>query len=171
MSTHCKRLIERICFRCLYIIHSVLQSLCSHDNQRTRAVLLRYRSVFFLFLSFSWTRNGTHFDIDEDPNVTMKPHSGTLVVDISRAKAEQYECVYQCTARNKHGTAVSNNIVVRQSSKCGAVYHFIFFHFLNVIFLTSFFFFLFEQLVAFSVLRALLEGKGCMEEAACFTLQ
>uniref|UniRef100_A0A8D0A3C5 Neuronal cell adhesion molecule-like n=1 Tax=Sander lucioperca TaxID=283035 RepID=A0A8D0A3C5_SANLU len=65
--------------------------------------------------SFSWTRNGTHFDIDQDPNVTMKPHSGTLVVDISRAKAEQYECVYQCTARNKHGTAVSNNIVVRQS--------------------------------------------------------
>ncbi|XP_056907099.1 neuronal cell adhesion molecule-like isoform X13 [Takifugu flavidus] len=65
--------------------------------------------------SFSWTRNGTHFDIDDDPNVTMRPHSGTLVVDISRVKAEQYECVYQCTARNKHGTAVSNNIVVRQS--------------------------------------------------------
>ncbi|XP_068459213.1 neuronal cell adhesion molecule-like isoform X18 [Clinocottus analis] len=65
--------------------------------------------------SFSWTRNGTHFDIDEDPNVTLKPHSGTLVVDISRAKAEHYECVYQCTARNKHGTAVSNNIVVQQS--------------------------------------------------------
>ncbi|KAM3610036.1 uncharacterized protein V6R79_024330 [Siganus canaliculatus] len=65
--------------------------------------------------SFSWTRNGTHFDIDEDPNVTMRSHSGTLVVDISRTKAEQYECVYQCTARNKHGTAVSDNIVVRQS--------------------------------------------------------
>ena len=47
----------------------------------------------------------------------MRPHSGTLVVDISRVKAEQYECVYQCTARNKHGTAVSSNIVVRQSSK------------------------------------------------------
>ncbi|XP_045893916.1 neuronal cell adhesion molecule-like [Micropterus dolomieu] len=65
--------------------------------------------------SFSWTRNGTHFDIDQDPNVTMRPHSGTLVVDISRAKVENYECVYQCTARNKHGTAVSNNIVVQQS--------------------------------------------------------
>uniref|UniRef100_A0A3Q3XAH8 Neuronal cell adhesion molecule n=1 Tax=Mola mola TaxID=94237 RepID=A0A3Q3XAH8_MOLML len=65
--------------------------------------------------SFSWTRNGTHFDIDSDPNVTMKPHAGTLVVDIGRVKAEHYECVYQCTARNKHGTAVSNNIVVRQS--------------------------------------------------------
>ncbi|KAJ4938682.1 hypothetical protein JOQ06_003291 [Pogonophryne albipinna] len=65
--------------------------------------------------SFSWTRNGTHFDIDEDPNVTMKPHSGTMVVDISRVKAEHYESVYQCTSRNKHGTAVSNNIVVQQS--------------------------------------------------------
>ncbi|XP_056272088.1 neuronal cell adhesion molecule-like isoform X2 [Pseudoliparis swirei] len=65
--------------------------------------------------SFSWTRNGTHFDIDEDPNVTLKPHSGTLEVDISRVKAQQYESVYQCTARNKHGTAVSNNIVVQQS--------------------------------------------------------
>ncbi|XP_037624306.1 neuronal cell adhesion molecule-like isoform X15 [Sebastes umbrosus] len=65
--------------------------------------------------SFSWTRNGTHFDIDQDPNVTMKPHSGTMEVDISRAKAEHYESVYQCTARNKHGTAVSNNIVVQQS--------------------------------------------------------
>ncbi|XP_059190436.1 neuronal cell adhesion molecule-like isoform X3 [Centropristis striata] len=65
--------------------------------------------------SFSWTRNGTHFDIDDDPNVTMKPHSGTLVVDISRATAEHYECVYQCTARNIHGTAVSHNIVVKQS--------------------------------------------------------
>ncbi|XP_069384397.1 neuronal cell adhesion molecule-like isoform X3 [Paralichthys olivaceus] len=45
----------------------------------------------------------------------MRPHSGTLVVDISREKADHYEGVYQCTARNKHGTAVSHNIVVRQS--------------------------------------------------------
>ncbi|XP_053174681.1 neuronal cell adhesion molecule-like isoform X6 [Scomber japonicus] len=65
--------------------------------------------------SFSWTRNGTHYDIEQDPNVTVKPHSGTLVIDISRVKAEDYEGVYQCTARNKHGAAVSNNIVVRQS--------------------------------------------------------
>ncbi|XP_064878410.1 neuronal cell adhesion molecule-like isoform X4 [Oncorhynchus nerka] len=65
--------------------------------------------------SFSWTRNGTHFDIDQDPKVTMRPRSGTLVVDISGEKAETYEGVYQCTARNKHGAAVSNNIVIRQS--------------------------------------------------------
>uniref|UniRef100_A0A672JGK5 Neuronal cell adhesion molecule n=1 Tax=Salarias fasciatus TaxID=181472 RepID=A0A672JGK5_SALFA len=65
--------------------------------------------------SFSWTRNGTHFDTDKDPNVSLKPESGTLVVDISRVKAEQYEGTYQCTARNIHGTAISSNIVVRQS--------------------------------------------------------
>ncbi|XP_035769588.1 neuronal cell adhesion molecule-like isoform X10 [Neolamprologus brichardi] len=65
--------------------------------------------------SFSWTRNGTHFDVENDANVDMKPQSGTLVVDISRERVEHYEGVYQCTARNKHGTAVSHNIVVRQS--------------------------------------------------------
>ncbi|XP_066543240.1 neuronal cell adhesion molecule a isoform X12 [Amia ocellicauda] len=66
--------------------------------------------------SFSWTRDGTHFDIDKDPRVTMKPSSGTLVIDIiSGGKAESYEGVYQCTARNEHGTALSNNIIIRQS--------------------------------------------------------
>ncbi|KAI1883485.1 hypothetical protein AGOR_G00231930 [Albula goreensis] len=64
---------------------------------------------------FSWTRNGTHFDIGKDPRVTMKPESGTLVIDISRERAEVYEGTYQCTARNEHGTAVSNNIFIRQS--------------------------------------------------------
>ncbi|KAK7896379.1 hypothetical protein WMY93_021704 [Mugilogobius chulae] len=65
--------------------------------------------------SFSWTRNGTHFDIEKDSKVTMKPNSGTLVIDISGEKAEAYEGTYQCTAHNSHGTAVSNNIVIRQS--------------------------------------------------------
>ncbi|XP_038192131.1 neuronal cell adhesion molecule isoform X32 [Arvicola amphibius] len=66
--------------------------------------------------SFSWTRNGTHFDIDKDPLVTMKPGSGTLVINIiTEGKAETYEGVYQCTARNERGAAISNNIVVRPS--------------------------------------------------------
>ncbi|XP_075803445.1 neuronal cell adhesion molecule isoform X40 [Microtus pennsylvanicus] len=66
--------------------------------------------------SFSWTRNGTHFDIDKDPLVTMKPGSGTLIINIiTEGKAETYEGVYQCTARNERGAAVSNNIVVRPS--------------------------------------------------------
>ncbi|XP_025064760.1 neuronal cell adhesion molecule isoform X2 [Alligator sinensis] len=66
--------------------------------------------------SFSWTRNGTHFDIDKDARVTMKPNSGTLVINIMNGgKAEAYEGVYQCTARNEHGAAISNNIVIRPS--------------------------------------------------------
>ncbi|XP_012576337.1 PREDICTED: neuronal cell adhesion molecule isoform X5 [Condylura cristata] len=66
--------------------------------------------------SFSWTRNGTHFDIDKDPLVTMKTGSGTLIINImSEGKAEAYEGVYQCTARNGRGAAISNNIIVRPS--------------------------------------------------------
>ncbi|XP_038595043.1 neuronal cell adhesion molecule a isoform X8 [Micropterus salmoides] len=65
--------------------------------------------------SFSWTRNGTHFDVEKDSKVLVKPGSGTLVIDISGEKAEAYEGTYQCTAHNEHGTAVSNNIVIRQS--------------------------------------------------------
>ncbi|XP_059672318.1 neuronal cell adhesion molecule isoform X26 [Gavia stellata] len=66
--------------------------------------------------SFSWTRNGTHFDIDKDTQVTMKPNSGTLVINIMNGgKAEAYEGVYQCTARNERGAAISNNIVIRPS--------------------------------------------------------
>ncbi|XP_038164812.1 neuronal cell adhesion molecule-like isoform X17 [Cyprinodon tularosa] len=65
--------------------------------------------------SFSWTKDGTHFDVNEDPSVTMRPNSGTLEVDITRARPENFEGVFQCTARNKYGAAVSNKIVVRQS--------------------------------------------------------
>ncbi|XP_070280793.1 neuronal cell adhesion molecule isoform X15 [Myotis yumanensis] len=66
--------------------------------------------------SFSWTRNGTHFDIDKDPLVTMKAGLGTLIINImGEGKAETYEGVYQCTARNERGAAISNNIVVRPS--------------------------------------------------------
>lgn len=73
--------------------------------------------VFLVGPSFSWTRNGTHFDVEKDSKVLMKPGSGTLVIDISGEKAEAYEGTYQCTAHNEHGTAVSNRIVIRQSSK------------------------------------------------------
>nr|KAF6338323.1 neuronal cell adhesion molecule [Pipistrellus kuhlii] len=46
----------------------------------------------------------------------MKAGSGTLVINIlSEGKAETYEGVYQCTARNERGAAISNNIVVRPS--------------------------------------------------------
>uniref|UniRef100_A0A3B3BTW1 Neuronal cell adhesion molecule n=1 Tax=Oryzias melastigma TaxID=30732 RepID=A0A3B3BTW1_ORYME len=65
--------------------------------------------------SFSWTIDGADFKIEEHPNIIMRPNSGTLEVDISQRRAESFEGVYQCTAENKHGKAVSDNIVVRQS--------------------------------------------------------
>ncbi|XP_015813227.1 neuronal cell adhesion molecule a isoform X9 [Nothobranchius furzeri] len=65
--------------------------------------------------SFSWTRNGSHFDVEEDPKVLMSPGSGTLTIDISGEKAEAYEGMYQCRAQNQHGTALSNKIFIRQS--------------------------------------------------------
>lgn len=55
--------------------------------------------------------------MEKDSKVLMKPGSGTLVIDISGEKAEAYEGTYQCTAHNEHGTALSNKIVIRQSSK------------------------------------------------------
>ncbi|KFO19265.1 Neuronal cell adhesion molecule [Fukomys damarensis] len=47
----------------------------------------------------------------------MRPGSGTLVINImSEGKAETYEGIYQCTARNERGAAISNNIVIRPST-------------------------------------------------------
>ncbi|XP_077121214.1 neuronal cell adhesion molecule isoform X15 [Ranitomeya variabilis] len=67
--------------------------------------------------SFTWTRNGTHFDTEKDALVTMKPNSGTIEINIMNGgKAEAYEGEYQCTAKNDRGTAVSNVIIVRQSN-------------------------------------------------------
>ncbi|KAM9313222.1 neuronal cell adhesion molecule [Gastrophryne carolinensis] len=67
--------------------------------------------------SFSWTRNGTLFDTEKDPLVTIKPTSGTLEINIlNGGKVEAYEGEYQCSVKNDRGTAVSNTIVVRQSN-------------------------------------------------------
>lgn len=81
--------------------------------------------------SFSWTRNGSHFDVEKDSKVLVKPGSGTLVIDISGEKAEAYEGTYQCTAHNEHGTAVSNRIVIRQSSKTSDDTHLQYFQWLS----------------------------------------
>lgn len=93
--------------------------------------------IVLLDPSFSWTRNGSHFDEEKDSKVLMKPGSGTLVIDISGEKAEAYEGTYQCTAHNEHGTAVSNNIVIRQSSKTSDCIQLHYFHWFFYIFLYS----------------------------------
>lgn len=67
--------------------------------------------------SFRWARNGTDFDVKSDSKIVMNPGSGTLDIDIIGGKAEAYEGTYQCTAENEHGKALTNKIVIRQSSE------------------------------------------------------
>lgn len=68
--------------------------------------------------SFHWTRNSRFFNIAKDPRVSMKRRSGTLVIDFrSGGRPEEYEGEYQCFARNKFGTALSNRIRLQVSSE------------------------------------------------------
>uniref|UniRef100_A0A8C4M2M1 Neurofascin n=1 Tax=Equus asinus asinus TaxID=83772 RepID=A0A8C4M2M1_EQUAS len=53
--------------------------------------------------SFHWTRNSRFFNIAKDPRVSMK------------RRPEEYEGEYQCFARNKFGTALSNRIRLQVS--------------------------------------------------------
>ncbi|XP_072886745.1 neurofascin homolog (chicken) a isoform X10 [Hemitrygon akajei] len=65
---------------------------------------------------FSWTRNGKYFNVAKDSRVSMRSRSGTLVMDFRYSgRAEDYEGEYQCSARNDHGTALSNKIYLQVS--------------------------------------------------------
>ncbi|XP_043819282.1 neurofascin isoform X3 [Dromiciops gliroides] len=66
--------------------------------------------------SFQWTRNSRFFNVAKDPRVSMFRRSGTLVIDFrSGGRPEEYEGEYQCFARNKFGTALSNRIFLQVS--------------------------------------------------------
>lgn len=66
--------------------------------------------------SFTWTRNGVYMNIARDPQVTMKRRSGTLEI-FFWGRPEDYEGMYQCTATNEFGSALSSHIHLRVSSK------------------------------------------------------
>ncbi|XP_044144347.1 LOW QUALITY PROTEIN: neurofascin [Bufo gargarizans] len=66
--------------------------------------------------TFSWTRNGKFYNVAKDPKVSFRRRSGTLVIDIyGGGRPEDYEGEYQCFARNRHGTALSNKILLQVS--------------------------------------------------------
>ncbi|KAG8589391.1 hypothetical protein GDO81_006378 [Engystomops pustulosus] len=68
------------------------------------------------FPTFTWTRNGKFYNVAKDPKVSFRRRSGTLVIDIyGGGRPEDYEGEYQCFARNRHGTALSNKIVLQVS--------------------------------------------------------
>ncbi|CAH2221184.1 neurofascin isoform X12 [Pelobates cultripes] len=66
--------------------------------------------------TFSWTRNGKFYNVAKDPKVSFRRHAGTLVIDIhGGGRPEDYEGEYQCFARNEHGVALSNKILLQVS--------------------------------------------------------
>ncbi|XP_066456252.1 neurofascin isoform X4 [Eleutherodactylus coqui] len=66
--------------------------------------------------TFLWTRNGKFYNVAKDPKVTFRRRTGSLVIDIyGGGRPEDYEGEYQCFARNRHGTALSNKILLQVS--------------------------------------------------------
>nr|XP_055044422.1 neurofascin isoform X2 [Misgurnus anguillicaudatus] len=63
---------------------------------------------------FTWTRNGVYLNVARDPQVSMRRRSGTLEIFFWGRPAD-YEGVYQCTATNEFGSALSSYIHLRVS--------------------------------------------------------
>lgn len=70
----------------------------------------------FFLCSFTWTRNGVYLNVARDPQVTMKRRSGTLEI-FFWGRPDDYEGIYQCTATNEFGSALSSHIHLRVSSR------------------------------------------------------
>lgn len=88
-----------------------------HFETLKHLLLLLKRHVICL-LRFWWRRNGKFFNVEKDPRVSMKKRSGTLEISFRNGgKPEDYEGEYQCFAMNDFGTAISNKILLRVSSK------------------------------------------------------
>ncbi|RXN11274.1 neurofascin-like isoform X1 [Labeo rohita] len=63
---------------------------------------------------FTWTRNGVYLNVARDPQVSMRWRSGTLEI-FFWGRPDDYEGVYQCTATNEFGSALSSFINLRVS--------------------------------------------------------
>uniref|UniRef100_UPI0035900F05 neuronal cell adhesion molecule-like isoform X1 n=1 Tax=Myxine glutinosa TaxID=7769 RepID=UPI0035900F05 len=65
---------------------------------------------------FYWSKDGKDFRTELDHRVTMEDNSGTLHIRTPSGKRAQiYEGVYQCSASNVAGTALSQRITLRLS--------------------------------------------------------
>ncbi|XP_075469851.1 neurofascin isoform X14 [Ascaphus truei] len=66
--------------------------------------------------TYTWTRNGKFFNVAKDSKVSMRRGAGTLIIDfLGGGRPEDYEGEYQCIARNNHGIALSNKILLQVS--------------------------------------------------------
>ncbi|XP_058855746.1 neural cell adhesion molecule L1-like protein isoform X10 [Acipenser ruthenus] len=60
---------------------------------------------------FKWTKDGQPFDPSDDPRVTMVENSGTFIIG-NNGNISEFQGVYRCSATNKLGTAISEEIQI-----------------------------------------------------------
>ncbi|KAK6480651.1 neural cell adhesion molecule L1-like protein [Huso huso] len=60
---------------------------------------------------FKWTKDGQPFDPSDDPRVTMVENSGTFIIG-NNGNISEFQGVYRCSATNKLGTAISEEIEI-----------------------------------------------------------
>ncbi|XP_041081097.1 neural cell adhesion molecule L1-like protein isoform X13 [Polyodon spathula] len=60
---------------------------------------------------FKWTKDGQPFDPSDDPRVTIVENSGTFIIG-NNGNISEFQGVYRCSATNKLGTAISEEIEI-----------------------------------------------------------
>ncbi|XP_017343673.1 neurofascin isoform X1 [Ictalurus punctatus] len=92
----------------------IKQSVQDHIVEPTDPIIVECEATGNPPPVFTWTRNGVYLNVARDPQVTMKRRSGTLEI-FFWGRPEDYEGVYQCTATNEFGSALSSHIHLRVS--------------------------------------------------------
>lgn len=66
------------------------------------------------YFRYKWTKNGEDLEIS-GIDYKRQPGEGTLIIEDPQ---DEHEGIYQCFAKNEHGTAVSVRTTLRKASKC-----------------------------------------------------
>ena len=70
---------------------------------------------------YSWKKNGRPLDIDAAAGISQRPGKGTISIEIEELQSH-HDGVYQCTATNGYGTAVSVKALLKRASECHVRY-------------------------------------------------
>uniref|UniRef100_A0A8B9LV25 Neural cell adhesion molecule L1 n=1 Tax=Astyanax mexicanus TaxID=7994 RepID=A0A8B9LV25_ASTMX len=92
----------------------IRQSVQDHIVEPTDPIIVECEATGNPPPVFTWTRDGVYLNVARDPQVSMKRRSGTLEI-FFWGRPEDYEGMYQCTATNEFGSAVSSHIHLRVS--------------------------------------------------------
>uniref|UniRef100_A0A8B9RNW7 Neurofascin n=1 Tax=Astyanax mexicanus TaxID=7994 RepID=A0A8B9RNW7_ASTMX len=107
-----------VCVKTLFIVRQppmiIRQSVQDHIVEPTDPIIVECEATGNPPPVFTWTRDGVYLNVARDPQVSMKRRSGTLEI-FFWGRPEDYEGMYQCTATNEFGSAVSSHIHLRVS--------------------------------------------------------